>query len=119
MGYQAGREDTKKQGGRRETATASALKCLCALHLDEIDGAARSSTDLLDDRLDHRSRQCGVDGQRDERVPALRVTGDLHARDVDAVLAEDLTDDADDAGPVFVPEESEVLRQCEVDVEIV
>src|SRR6185437_4937786 len=86
---------------------------------DEIDRAARVGTDLGDDRLEHRYRQRRVDGQRDECVTTARIASDLHTGDVDAVLAENATDDANNAWAVVVAEEREVLRQREVDIEVI
>src|SRR5665213_2430320 len=52
-------------------------------------------------------------------MTAAGIACDLHARNVDPVLAENATDDTDDAGTIVVAEEREVLRQREVDVEVI
>ena len=65
---------------------------------------------------EHLGRDRRVDRERDQRLAALGVAGDLHAGDVDAGLAEDAADGADHAGAVVVGEEGEVLGGLEVDV---
>ena len=51
---------------------------------------------------EHTGRDGGVDGEHDERLAALGVARDLHAGDVDAGVAEQAADGADDAGAVGV-----------------
>ena len=62
--------------------------------------AQRGRVDRGLDLGERLGRDRGVDRQRDQRLAALGVAGDLHAGDVDAGVAEDAADGADHARPV-------------------
>ena len=68
----------------------------------EVDRLAVAGVDRRGDLGEHARRDGGVDGQRDSAWPPWRSRRDLHAGDVDAGVAEDPADGADDAGPVGV-----------------
>src|SRR5215467_15274101 len=61
----------------RWTSTAAALA-----HV-EVDRPAHYRADRCGDVVEDHGRDGGVDGERDERVPAAGVPGHLHPRDVD------------------------------------
>src|SRR4051812_31928631 len=78
------------------------------LGLGEGDRPAAVGADLADDAVEHLGRDGGVHRHGHERRAALGVAAHLHARDVDAGLAEYAADDADDARPVGIPQERQV-----------
>ncbi|GAA3043635.1 hypothetical protein GCM10020000_23820 [Streptomyces olivoverticillatus] len=82
----------------------------------QVDRAGRHRTDLHGDLGQDRGRDRLVDRQRHQRLAALDRAGHLHARDVDARLAEDAAHRADDARPVAVAEEGHVLGEGQVHV---
>jgi hypothetical protein len=75
--------------------------------------------DLTGELLEHLVRRGAVDGERHERLAAPRRAADLRAGDVDAGVAQAGADHADDAGPVVVAEEQQVLLGDQLDVEAV
>ena len=83
---------------------------------DQVHRTRGRRTDLLRDLGQHTGGHRVVDGQHRQRLATGRGPGDLHAGDVDARLAEDAADRADDTGPVLVPQHDHVVGEREVDV---
>ena len=83
----------------------------------EVDHPRGLRADLLGDLGQDTARDGRVHGQGDDSGAAPLIPAHLHAGDVDAGVAEDATEDADDTRPVGVPEEGHVGRDGHFEID--
>ncbi|CAO0830338.1 hypothetical protein SMICM17S_02097 [Streptomyces microflavus] len=82
----------------------------------QVHRTGRGGADLVADLGQHRLRDGLVHGEDDQGLAALRRPRDLHARDVQTGLAEDLADRADHTGTVLVTQDDHVVGERQVHV---